>query len=182
MQQVIREIASRVREMRDVSDISIDDLAGSIGVSVDEYQAYEDGVKDIPASVLYAIASVLKVDMSIFLTGEEPRMKMYSVTRKGKGTSVQRRAAYKYESLAANFAHARMEPFIVTVEPKDERPKTNAHQGQEFNYVLSGRVQVVIGGHEIILEAGDSIYFDSGNDHSMAAMDGCSATFLAIIL
>ncbi|MGL4370113.1 MAG: helix-turn-helix domain-containing protein [Spirochaetota bacterium] len=183
MQEKIKEIASRVRELRDISGVSVQDMAGKLNLPVDGYCAYEKGEDDIPASVIVEIAQILKVDASLLLTGESPRMNIFSVTRSGKGVSVERRKEYRYQSLASNFVHKKAEPFEVTVEPKpDGTPiHTNSHPGQEMDYLLEGRLKVMIHNNEIILEPGDSIFFDSGYDHGMCALDGKNARFLAII-
>ena len=72
--------------------------------------------------------------MGLLLTGEETRMHIFTVTRKGKGISVERRKQYKYENLAEKFVHKKAEPFIVTVEPRTDgkKPSKNSHPGQEF--------------------------------------------------
>ncbi len=76
------------------------------------------------------------------------------------------------------------DPFIVTVHPKKEGELVfqNTHEGQEFNYVLSGRMLIQINGKDMILNEGDSIYFDSSLPHGMQALDGKEVKFLAIIL
>ena len=73
---------------------------------------------------------------------------------------------------------------LVTVEPKpdQQRVELNSHPGQEFNYVLSGTLQVFIDGYEVVLYPGDSIYFDSGIEHGMKALNGEPAQFLAVII
>ncbi|MDK2846842.1 MAG: hypothetical protein PWP34_195 [Desulfuromonadales bacterium] len=184
MQQKILEIASRVRELRELSEISVEQMAESLNLPILTYQRYENGSEDIPASILYKIAAGLKVDMGLLLTGDMPRMHIFTVTRKNKGVKVERRKQYSYQNLAANFIHKKAEPFLVTVEPKPAsgRPQTNSHPGQEFNFVLEGRLKIHIHDNEIELEAGDSIYFDANYEHAMEALDGQPARFLAIIL
>ena len=184
MQEKIKEIASRVKELREISDISAEEMAGRLNIDTGTYQIYEAGEADIPASILYGISSELKVDMSVLLKGEDPRMHVFTVTRKDKGISVERRKEYKYQSLAANFVHKKAEPFVVKVEPKPEGAKIsmNSHPGQEFDFVLEGTLKVVIHNNEIVLEEGDSIFFDSNYPHGMAAVGGKSAKFLAVIM
>lgn len=184
MQEKIKEIASRVKELREISDISADEMAGRLNVDTGTYKNYEAGEADIPASILYEIANELKVDMSVLLKGEDPRMHVFTVTRKDKGISVERRKEYKYQSLAVNFVHKKAEPFVVKVEPKPEGTKIsmNSHPGQEFDFVLEGTLKVVIHNNEIVLEEGDSIFFDSNYPHGMAAVGGKSTKFLAIIM
>lgn len=184
MQEKIKEIASRIKELREISDISADEMAGRLNIDTGTYQIYEAGEADIPASILYGISNELKVDMSVLLKGEDPRMHVFTVTRKDKGISVERRKEYRYQSLAANFVHKKAEPFVVKVEPKPEGTKIsmNSHPGQEFDFVLEGTLKVVIHSNEIVLEEGDSIFFDSNYPHGMAAVGGKSAKFLAIIM
>jgi mannose-6-phosphate isomerase-like protein (cupin superfamily) len=109
---------------------------------------------------------------------------VYSIVRKGKGVSVDRRKEYQHVSLAFNFAHKKAEPFLVTVPPETAQAPValNAHPGQEFNYVLKGALMVVIGGHEIELHEGDALFFDSGYEHGMKAINNEAAQFLAVIL
>lgn len=184
MQEKIKEIASRIREMRELSNLSVEEVAAHLDIFATEYSQYESGEADIPASRLLELASIFKVDMGLLLTGEEPRMHFYSVTRRDKGVCVERRKAYRYQNLAANFIHAKAEPFLVTVDPKPttEAPSKNAHPGQEFNYLIEGRMRFYIRDQEIELEPGDSIYFDSSCPHAMRALDNKPARFLAIIL
>lgn len=184
MQEKIKEIATRIKELREISELTTQQVAYKINIDEDTYIGYESGKTDIPASILHEIANILKIDMSVLLTGENPRMSVFTVTRKDKGIDVERRKEYKYQNLAANFIHKKAEPFIVKVDPKPEETKIsmNSHLGQELDYVLEGTLKVIIHKNEIILEEGDSIFFDSSYPHGMAAMDGKSAKFLAIIM
>ncbi len=184
MQEKITEIASRVMELRELCGITSEDMAKRLGISADAYAKYESAKEDFPASILLEIAQYLNVDMTVLLTGEDPRMHIFSITRKDKGVSIERRKDYKYQTLAGNFMHRKAEPLMVTVEPRpsEARPSMNSHPGQEFNYVLEGTLKVVIHNNEIILEEGDSIFFNSNYAHGMQAMGGKAAKFLAMIL
>jgi quercetin dioxygenase-like cupin family protein/DNA-binding XRE family transcriptional regulator len=184
MQEQIKEVASRIKELRDILEISADDMSAYLRISREKYLKYENGEEDVPASILYEISQKLGVELSILLTGEAPRMHYFSVTRKGQGVSVERRKQYRYQNLASNFINKKAEPFIVTVEPKPQNAtvQTNSHPGQEFNYVLEGSLKLIIKDNEIILDEGDSIYFDSSCDHAMVALNNKTARFLAIIM
>ena len=184
MQEKIKEIAARIRELREISDISSEQMADFLGIPSDDYKSYENARVDIPASMLYEIAHHLNVDMSDLLTGEAPKMHVFTITRKDKGISAERRKYYKYQNIAANFAHKKAEPFVVRVDPASEgtKPSMNSHPGQEFDYVLEGTLKVFIHGQEIILEEGDSIFFDSSYSHGMLAAGGKPVRFLAVIL
>ena len=76
------------------------------------------------------------------------------------------------------------DPFIVTIEPKPEDTPLffNEHEGQEFHFVLEGRLLVNINGKELSLDPGDSIFFDSGTPHALKALDGQHVKFLAMVM
>ena len=145
MKEKMKEIAQRVSELRELSEVGPDEMADHLNVPVETYMNYEEGINDIPASVLYEIAQKLNVDMGLLLTGEETRMHIFTVTRKDKGVRVERRKQYKYENLAEKFIHKKAEPFIVTVKPRDNegKPSTNSHPGQEFNYIIKGSLEAI---------------------------------------
>ncbi|HET6451069.1 MAG TPA: cupin domain-containing protein [Spirochaetia bacterium] len=184
MNEQIRQIADRIRGLREIAQLSAETCAQDLGIPADVYHRYESGETDIPASFLYQVAGKFHVELSSLLTGEEPRLRVYAVTRAGRGVKVERRRDYAYQSLAFNFVDAHMEPFVITVPPRpDTEPvPMNAHPGQEFNYLLEGTLKVVIDGHEIVLTPGDSIYFDARHGHGMKALGSAPARFVAVIL
>ena len=178
----IKQIASRMKCLREDLEMTTEQLAEACAISNEEYTAYESGEKDIPVSILHCISQKCGVEMTTLLFGEDPHMKTYYLTRKGEGTAMERTKAYKYQSLAAGFIDRKGDPFIVTVEPNDAPIHLNSHPGQEFNMVLEGRMLISINGKELTLNEGDSIYFDSNKLHGMKALDNKTVKFLAIIL
>lgn len=177
------QIFERLKEMRESLEIGVDHAALTCGVAPDEYRLFESGEKDIPVGILHRMSKHYGFDMTVLLTGEAPQVKTYALTRKGKGVVVSRRTMYNYESLAANFVNRKADPYFVIIEPKeDPTPQYNAHPGQEFSYVLEGQVQIFIGEQEMILNPGDSVYFDSGLPHALMAMNGRAAKILAMII
>jgi len=183
MDEQIQEIAKRLCGLRDMLDISPADIAKVCHIPTEEYLGFESGEKDIPISVLQNISKEYNVEMTALLFGEEPKMKAYSLTRAGQGTAMERTRAYKYQALASGFVGRKADPFIVTVESKPETCPMylNNHNGHEFNYVLEGSMLISIDGHEMILNEGDSIYFDSTRAHGLKALKGKSVKILAII-
>jgi transcriptional regulator with XRE-family HTH domain len=173
-------ISRRIRELREILGISEDELAKRIGVDTGTYAQYESGALDIPISVLYNIAFHLGTDMTVLLTGEQPRMDTHSIVRKGHGIDIERYPGYKYSSIAFNFKNREMEPLLVTLSPDDESALPVMHGGQEFNYVLEGCVRVTIGKNSYELSEGDSIYFDPRLPHAQSAVGG-KARFLTVI-
>ncbi len=109
-------------------------------------------------------------------------MTTYFLTRYGKGLSVERTKAYKYQSLAGGFKGKLADPFLVTVDPNDAPITLNQHTGQEFDMVLKGRLLISLNGKDLILNEGDSIYFNAKQLHGMKALDGRQAQFIAVII
>ena len=184
MSEAIQHIAERLRGLRDVLEISIEEMAEVCRLTPEEYLRLESGMEDISIDMLHTIARKYGVEPITLMFGDEPKMSTYFVTRSGRGASVERTKAYKYQSLAAGFLSCRADPFMVTVHPKPEGTPIflNRHTGQEYNYVVSGRMLLQINGKDLILEAGDSIYFNSDLPHGMKALDGEEVRFLAIII
>ncbi|MBE6759042.1 MAG: helix-turn-helix transcriptional regulator [Ruminococcaceae bacterium] len=180
MQMDLTSIPVRVKELREILEIEPKEMADKLGVTLINYLAYESGEQDIPISTLYEIANILGVDFTTLLTGRTPKMNTYTVTRKDQGAKVERYPGYDYTSLCYNFKGREMEPMLVHLSPEEERPSLVSHSGQEFNFCVSGKVCVTIGKKDIVLEAGDCVYFDPMIPHGQAAVDG-EATFLTVI-
>jgi transcriptional regulator with XRE-family HTH domain len=174
------QIPGRIRELREILEISAFDMAADIGMSLETYTRYENGEQDIPISVLYGIANRLGTDVTVLITGEDPKMASAAVCRKGKGVKVERYPGYEYSSLAYNFKGRTMEPLQVFLDPSRPQAEPVSHHGQEFNFVTEGRVKVTVGGSDHILAAGDSIYFDARLPHGQSAVDG-PAQFITLI-
>lgn len=184
MNEQIKQIAERLTGLRDALEISPEEIAGVCNLTPEAYLELESGHVDISVSILHRISQAYGVELTTLMFGDEPKMSSYFITRKGKGVAVERTKAYKYQSLAAGFAGRRADPFLVSVHPtSDEKPiYLNRHPGQEYNLVLRGRLMLQINGKDLILEEGDSIYFNSELPHGMKALDGEKVIFLAIIL
>ena len=163
MDEQIKQIAMRLQGLRDALDLTVEQVAEKIGVTPEQYKAMESGETDLSVSTLQKISTEFGVSLDELMFGEEPHMRSYFLTRRGAGISVERTKAYKYESLASGFKNRIADPFIVTVEPKPEDTPIyyNTHAGQEFNMVIEGRLLLDINGKELILNPGDSLYFDS---------------------
>jgi mannose-6-phosphate isomerase-like protein (cupin superfamily) len=182
MNEQIKQIAERLKGLRESLDLSPAEMAERCERPVDEIEQYESGNRDIPMSFLFDVGQRFNVDTSTLISGQEPRMSSYFLTRYGRGTSVERTKVYKYQALASGYKHPQAEPFEVTVAPNDNPVYLNSHKGEEFNYLLEGRLQLHINGKELILNPGDCIYFDSSYPHGMKALDDKPVKFLAIIL
>jgi mannose-6-phosphate isomerase-like protein (cupin superfamily) len=180
----VREIGARIRVLREIEEISAETLALEMGFDPAEYGRWESGEEEFPIGVLVEIAGRFKVDLTELVSGEPSRLKTFCLSRAGRAPEVSRRPMYTYWNLANNFHHKKGEPFLVeaSADTAAKPLSLNTHPGQEFDYVLEGRLLVSVGGHESELGPGDSIYYDSNEPHGMKALGGERARFLAIVL
>ena len=161
----------------------VEDAAKVCGITPEQYEAYETGTMDIPVGVLHSMAREYDFELTTLISGNEPHMKSYFLTKKDKGLSVDRRSDYKYQSLAFGFSNRKADPFIVSITPEETKEiHFNSHPGHEFNYMIEGSMKIVVDGKEMILEEGDSLYFDATKQHGMQALNNKPAKFLAIII
>ncbi len=184
MTEQVKQIAQRLVGLREAEDMTGEQLAETIGVPFDVYEKYEKGEEDIPVSVLYDVAGHFGLELTELLSGSAPKLKDYCFVKSGKGLDVTRKKEYTYQSLSYNFARAHSEALLVTVpvSDPDEPMSPTSHSGQEFNYMLEGRMEIMINKNKIILEPGDSLYFDSSFPHGMKALDGKPAKFVCLIM
>jgi len=182
MTEQLQRIGRRLSDLRAISEIAPEEFCEKAGVTVPELAAYENGEKDFSFSFLYNASRILGVDVMDIMNGDSPHLSGWCLVRNGGGYAVDRDAFYKYHHLAYTFRDKKAEPFMVTVEPCGETPARHAHDGQEFNWVVSGRLRFHISDAEYVLEGGDSIYFNASLPHAMEALDNATAQFLAVVM
>ncbi|MDR2159390.1 MAG: cupin domain-containing protein [Treponema sp.] len=184
MNSEVKEICARVRVLREIEEISAETLARELGFDPAEYNSWESGTADFPVGALVEIAARFRVDLSELITGKTSKLTTFCLTRAGEAPEVSRRPMYGYWNLAYNFHRKKAEPFLVEASAETEgKPLSiNTHPGQEFDYVLEGRLLVSVGGHEMELGPGDCIYYDSNEPHGMKALGGKRARFFAMVM
>lgn len=184
MNEAIKQIGDRLKGLRDVLDIPVGEIAELCGMTVEQYEKIETGDVDPGVYRLSKIAKRYGISLDVLLFGEEPRMSSYYVTRKGEGPENDRNKSYKYQSLAWGFRGRKMDVYLTQVDPLpgDKNHSKNSHDGQEFDYVLEGQLEITVNNKVLTLNAGDSIYFDATQQHCMRALGGEPAKFLVVVI
>ena len=180
MTDQLKEMGMRMRDLREIMDYTALEVAERLGISEEEYLAYEAGEKDFSFSTMYNVAKMFNVDVVDLLEGNGPTITGCALVRSGKGYKISRNDAYDYKHLAFTFKKKLAEPFMVTVEPSVV-PAMHSHDGQEFNYVVSGKLKFDFGDITYELEEGDSVYFDATTPHREMSIGG-PAKFIAIVI
>ncbi len=182
----IPEIAERIRALREMCDLTTDEMAEATGVTVQEYEQLESGEQDFGFTFLYKCAERLGVDMIEIITGSNPHLTDFTMVKAGTGLPIKRRAGFTYYHLAATFRNKMAEPFLVQApfipEEQDREIHLSRHEGQEFDYIISGSLRFSHEGRTVDLGPGDALYYDSGKGHGMIATSPEGCTFLAVVL
>ncbi len=182
----LREIALRIKEMREIIGLSISEMAEKTEVTAEEYASYEDGKIDFPFSFIHKCSIVFGIGISDILEGKTARLSSYTITRKGEGQETAKEDGIQIQNLAPMFRNKLSEPYWVHYEYKKELQDKPIHlvkhSGQEFDLVLSGRMKIQVGDNIEYLSEGDSIYYNSSTPHGMIAVDGQDCYFVAVVL
>ncbi len=182
----LKQIADRVRELRLISGLSIAEMSTRTGMSESEYEACENGNKNLSIAFLYHCALSFGVDMSDILEGKSPKLRSYALTRRGEGQKIEEAHHMIGYNLASGFRNRIALPLYMEMKyhegAESEKIEMVTHEGQECDIVITGQMKIQIGEHSEILNPGDCIYYDSGTPHGMIAVGGENCSFYAIVL
>ena len=180
------EVASRIREMREILGFSQNTMAQRTDLSLAEYKAYESGEADLPFSFIHKCALAFNIDITDLLEGHSTRLTSYTVTRRGMGQQTAKETGIDIQNLAPKFKNKIAEPYWVKYDYSDElqsKPiQLATHAGQEFDIIISGSLLVQVGTNKEVLHEGDCIYYNSATPHGMIAIDGKDCLFVAVVL
>ncbi|MBQ7579977.1 MAG: AMP-binding protein [Clostridia bacterium] len=182
----IKQIAERIREMRQIAGFTVEEMAQKTEVGVDEYIKYENGELDFPFTFIHKCSLAFEIGITDIIEGQSAHLRSYTVTRKGNGRETAKEEGIEIQNLAPLFEKKIAEPYWVKYEYKDELQDKaihlTKHSGQEFDFILKGKLKVQIGDTVEYLSEGDSIYYNSSIPHGMIAVDGEDCLFVAIVL
>ncbi len=181
------KVGQRIKELRVAKGLSLEDVVAKSGIAETTLAGIERHLISPPLGTLVCLAKVLEVSVGDFFgeTGDAA----YCIVRSGDRKTVSRfnssngkTSGYSYEALGQQKKKRQMEPFLVTLSPTEVRQvEPNQHIGEEFLFVLEGKVEVRLLDHTDILDPGDSIYYDSTMPHIVACHGEQPATILAVI-
>ena len=186
MEFKIREVAGRIRELREISGFTVEEMAARTNLSVEEYQQCEAGNRNLSIAFLYRCTLSFGVDMGDLLEGRSPKLRSYDLTRKGEGQRIEEAHHMVGYNLAADFRNRIALPLYMEMKYREgaeyEDIDLVTHEGQECDIVIRGHMRIQIGGHTEVLHPGDTIYYDSSVPHGMIAVDGEDCAFYAFVL
>lgn len=181
-------IAKKITTICTDKNISFQELSERSGLSLEQIEVILNSQHFPSLAPLIKIARALGVRLGTFLddsTAVGPAIYRKSENSKGVTFSSQLSSAnshLNFLSLASAKSGKAMEAFLIDVNPTStQKPVVSSHEGEEFLYVLEGAVKINYGNEVILLNAGESIYYDSIVDHLITSLDGQCAKILAVV-
>lgn len=165
----------QIRHYRNLKSISLRDLSELSGISASQLSKIESGKAKLTVETALKLAGILHVPAAIFLTEPAPQaMARRSITRRDTGT-IHENPGMRLEILCSEFKEKQnlFWKVHVTARSFDENGGWRQHPGQEFLYVLSGKLELHSMYYDpITLFEGDSMLFDADQPHAYIGVDG----------
>lgn len=175
-------VSKQLKQVRLEKRLTLDDLAKRTGFTKSLLSKVENNKVSPPLSTLLRITRALDVSLSeLFRAAEARRIEIV------RGNKREQRPmsivdGQRMESLVQGFPEQKFEPVLVTIDSQGScQIKLDDHPGQEFIYVLSGKMKYVYGTEEYIVEAGDSLYFHADVPHGGLPLQGEKVTYISIL-
>ena len=169
-------VGKKIQKARTSKKIKLDQLANETGFSIDYLKDIESGKAIPPVGALLQISRALEIDSGALL--KEPESRLESRIK----AHTKRTENYAYTTLTPGAENKHLKAFLVSVEPqKDHKGVGYHHEGEEFVYVLQGKIEVAVGEHINILETGDSLHFNSAIHHNLKNVGDETAELLVVI-
>jgi len=168
------DLGKNLKRIRARLSMTLEAASHCTGVARSTLSKIENGQMSPTYDVLQKITVGMNIDIVELFDADraEAPLGRRSITRRGAGQP-HATGTYGYEMLATDLSHKRMLPLRATIHARslDDFQGWVRHQGEEFVSVLSGRVEVHTEFYApVVLEAGDSIYFDSGMGHALVSL------------
>ena len=181
MNEVLTNLGKRLRQLRQQKGLSQESLSARTCLARSYITLIETG-KKIPAiSTLLLISDCLGVEIRELFDSEEPTdPSVMIVKRNERATLLRTSLGYVYTGLAVKKKWKIMEPFLIRIPPGTKRASKFVHAGEEFMFILEGRLRFTCSGKSTLLEEGDSVYFDSSASHSLNVVGKHPALFLSV--
>jgi transcriptional regulator with XRE-family HTH domain len=181
-----RQIANKIKKIRKDKGYTLEQLGKRASLSKGLLSRIENYQVSPPIATLSKISHGLEVPIAIFFDeGQKKDQETYAVTLKNERKQVNKREAaaeLNYYSLSSLRSNKLIEPFIVKYPVINKTPtKLYEHPGEEFIFVIKGKIDFVYGKKIIRLDQGDAIHFDPAIPHRIRNAGSTKSECLVII-
>jgi len=161
----------RLHKLRKQHGMTLQQVADAAGFSRSLISKIETGSVSPPVATLTRLAAALGVTVSHLLGETDDRTTVHcaAATVAAKGLTITDKG-YGFFAFATERADKTMQPYLFVARKGRVKPQALSHPGQEFVYVMSGRMQFRVGSVAYTLAPGDSLYFDSDEPHDLTPL------------
>lgn len=156
-------LGSKLRARRRELKMTLQNVADQAGLTVGFISQIERNLTTPSLSSLVSVSKVLGVQVSEFLS--QPKGKRSITRHDERRVYTVGNAAMSYERLSSNIPGSILRSVIIH-EPPGYKAEPISHDGEEMIFVLEGKLTAEIEGVVTVLDAGDSIHFQSNKTHS----------------
>lgn len=170
-------IGKKLMKLRKDKGLTLKNLGNETGLTPKYLSGVEKGEVMPPVSVLLQLSRALEIDSSLLLKEEKEQ------EEKRSHEDYQRRTeAYTYENLTPEAKHKHLKAFKIFIDPESEHKGVSyQHLGEEFQYVLKGKVEVTVGENRNVLNPGDSLHFNSSIVHKLRNLSSEKAELIVVL-
>ena len=176
-------LSARVKAIRERRGWSVSETARRAGVSVSMLWKVENGQTELTYSKLVKLAAGLQVPIGELFADPTPALRKGGrrvVDRSGSGPVIDVQSNL-HRFLASDLAQKHYFPCLVEVKATGQGLDGDTHGGEEFSLVLEGRIRFFCEGYEpVVLEVGDSVYFDASMTHRYLTASEAPARMLCV--
>lgn len=171
------KIGERIRSLREMSDLTQEELAERAGLTKGFISQIERDLTSISLDSLAQILKALDENISDFFREASEEKIVY---REKDKVLIEKEKIEKFELLVPGSTNRRLEPILLTLRKGQATPKERPHDGEEFGYVLQGRVSLRFGREVLKLKKGECFYFSAEKEHWLQNTSSRSAAILWI--
>lgn len=157
---VLSGVGGRLRELRQQRDWTLVDLSEQTGISVSTLSRLESGGRRPTLELLLALSRAHQVPLDELVDAppaDDPRVHGRPFTREG----------HTFVPLTRRAGGLQAFKQTMPPTPPGPAPEQRTHEGYEWLYVLSGRLRLLLGRHDLTLEAGEVAEFDTRTPHAL---------------
>jgi transcriptional regulator with XRE-family HTH domain len=170
-------LGKRLAKLRREKKLTLNSLANETGLTAKYISQIEKGGVIPPVSVILQLSRALEIDSGILLREERERADKRSADDYQKRTE-----DYTYQTLTPQARHKHLKAFKVFIDPKsDHKGVSYQHLGEEFIYVLKGKIEVMVGENKNTLGPNQCLHFNSSIVHKLRNTSAEKAELLVIL-
>ena len=173
-------VGAHIRTLRRLQEKTLQNVADTCGFTKSLLSKIESGKIIPPVGTLVKIAKALNTTISALLAEGNGNECVFTSADDVHNALVKTENGDGIMPLAVEFKLKAMQPFIYFVKREDIGNKVFSHNGQEFMYIIEGKMQFQVGNKTYLMNSGDSIYFSATNDHRIVAVLTRNIRYIAV--